>query len=338
MKESMPLVSVIVTTYNHEKTIAQTLESILNQKCSFNFEIIIGEDCSKDNTRKICNEYKNNYPTQINLLLNENNKGVIDNYFDCFLASKGEYIADCAGDDYWIDPLKLQKQIDILNTHKDVTIVHTNWKELNVSKQIIINDARGKKRGYKKQLISGKDLVLSIVTQTSTPHIHLCTACFRKDILLNFYQNDTTLFRNKEFKCEDLQIAFALSYSGNIWYMDDETLMYRTGQESMGYSFDNKKQFNFIMGVTYLTYYITQNYNVADKKIQHYYQERFYELLMYAFREEDKEMVSKVELFSKRINEPFKGKTNFLHFILLHSLLYIPAKRIRDLIVAIKNL
>ena len=96
-----PLVSVLVATYNQEKYIAQTLDCILMQQCSFEFEIIIGEDCSTDKTREICLEYQAKYPDQIVLCLNEYNKGLLDNYFDIFLKTKGKYIADCGGDDYW---------------------------------------------------------------------------------------------------------------------------------------------------------------------------------------------------------------------------------------------
>ena len=112
-------VSVIVLTYNQENTIKRTLDSILSQKCNFNFEIIIGDDCSTDSTVRICQEYQSSYPTIIRLICNETNKGVVKNYYNCILASKGKYIADCAGDDYWVTTTKLQKQYDILE--KDPT-------------------------------------------------------------------------------------------------------------------------------------------------------------------------------------------------------------------------
>ena len=79
------MISVVVVTYNQEKTIARTLDSILCQRCHLPIEIVIGEDASTDNTRAICEDYAKRYP-QIRLFSNPQNKGVADNYIDCLLA------------------------------------------------------------------------------------------------------------------------------------------------------------------------------------------------------------------------------------------------------------
>ena len=121
------LISVIVATYNQEDTIRRTLDSILMQQCHIPYEIVIGEDCSTDSTRSICEEYVKEHPDTIRLFANKKNKGVINNYIDCILECRGKYIADCAGDDFWTDPLKLEKEVTILETHDDVTLVHTDW-------------------------------------------------------------------------------------------------------------------------------------------------------------------------------------------------------------------
>ena len=93
------LISVIVITYNQERTIGRTLDSILNQRCHLPLEIIIGEDASIDNTRKICETYAERFPKMVKLMEKAPNKGIVDNYFDCLLTCKGKFIADCAGDD-----------------------------------------------------------------------------------------------------------------------------------------------------------------------------------------------------------------------------------------------
>ena len=89
------LISVVVCTYNQEDTIARTLDSILMQQCHVPYEIIIGEDCSTDQTLSVCEAYASKFPDKIRLIANKPNKGIIDNYFDCILASNGQYIADC---------------------------------------------------------------------------------------------------------------------------------------------------------------------------------------------------------------------------------------------------
>jgi glucosyltransferase len=101
-------ISVIVATYNQEDTIARTLDSVLMQQCHVPIEIILGEDCSTDGTLAVCQRYADEHPDVIRLIANKQNKGLVDNYFDCMLAAQGKYIADCAGDDFWTDPLKLE--------------------------------------------------------------------------------------------------------------------------------------------------------------------------------------------------------------------------------------
>ncbi len=114
-------ISVIVTSYNHEKYIRQCIDSILMQK-DVNFELIIGDDCSADNTRNILEEYKKNYPKIINLLSKTENLGVTKNIKRCLNAVKGEYVAFCEGDDYWTDPLKLLKQSNYLKERNNCSI------------------------------------------------------------------------------------------------------------------------------------------------------------------------------------------------------------------------
>ena len=108
------IISVIVLTYNQEKTIGRTLDSILMQKCHLPIEIELRDDCSNDATDAVCKRYAEKYPSIIRYRQNKQNKGIIDNYFDTLLECRGRYIADCAGDDFWIDPLKLEKEVNIL--------------------------------------------------------------------------------------------------------------------------------------------------------------------------------------------------------------------------------
>jgi glycosyltransferase involved in cell wall biosynthesis len=116
---SGPLVSVCVITYNHERYIRQTLDGILMQETTFKYEVIVGEDCSPDNTREILLEYKEKHPETIHLILHEENVGMNKNAEAVWRRCRGKYLAYCEGDDYWTDPLKLQKQIDFLEGHPD---------------------------------------------------------------------------------------------------------------------------------------------------------------------------------------------------------------------------
>lgn len=137
-----PLVSVCIQTYQHVHHIEQCLQSVLCQQTSFPFEIILGEDDSTDGTRDICIRYKEKFPNVVNLFLrDEKNKIWIEgektgryNFISNLQAAKGKYIALLDGDDYWIDHLKLQKQVDFLESNPDYTLCFGNYRNLKNGK------------------------------------------------------------------------------------------------------------------------------------------------------------------------------------------------------------
>ncbi|MCR6545242.1 glycosyltransferase [Dehalobacterium formicoaceticum] len=116
------LVSVICITYNHENYIGDAIEGFIMQQTDFDFEILIGEDCSTDGTRKVIESYANQYPEKIKLITSDQNVGMIENYRRVYAKSSGKYIAECEGDDYWTDPQKLQKQVDFMEAHPECSM------------------------------------------------------------------------------------------------------------------------------------------------------------------------------------------------------------------------
>ncbi|MDI3520439.1 MAG: hypothetical protein PWR04_427 [Anaerophaga sp.] len=127
-KPDTPLVSVWMITYNHERYIAQAIEGVLMQKTNFKIELVIGEDCSTDNTAQIIKEYEKKYPQIIKPRFNQTNLGVIPNMIKTLNECTGKYIALCEGDDYWTDPYKLQKQVDFLEDNREYSICFHNVK------------------------------------------------------------------------------------------------------------------------------------------------------------------------------------------------------------------
>lgn len=127
------MVSVLMITYGHEKYIRQAIESILMQECDFNYELIVANDCSPDKTDEIINEIiKSNSKGHLIKYINRSkNIGMQSNYIDAYYNCKGEYIATCEGDDYWTDPLKLQKQVDFLETNADYILHSGNALNIN---------------------------------------------------------------------------------------------------------------------------------------------------------------------------------------------------------------
>lgn len=126
MSNNSPLlVSINCITFNHEKFVRQSLEGFLMQKTNFNFEVLIHDDASSDNTAKIIKEYEDKYPEIIKPIYqteNQYSKNVSIFRDFQYPRVKGKYIALCEGDDYWIDPLKLQKQVDLMESNHSLSM------------------------------------------------------------------------------------------------------------------------------------------------------------------------------------------------------------------------
>lgn len=122
-------VSVVLKTYNHERFIRQALDSILMQETTFDFDIVITEDCSNDSTQAILVEYQLRYPGRISLMLSERNLN--SNYVTrrAIEAAQGEYLALLDGDDYWISREKLERQVSFLDSNPDCALCchAVNW-------------------------------------------------------------------------------------------------------------------------------------------------------------------------------------------------------------------
>jgi glycosyltransferase involved in cell wall biosynthesis len=117
-----PKVSIISTTYNHEKYIRAALDGFIAQKTNFSFEVIIADDHSKDKTPKIIQEYADKYPHLIKTIIRSKNMGVVANMVDVLQRARGKYIAICEGDDFWTDEKKLQTQVDFMDSHPDCAL------------------------------------------------------------------------------------------------------------------------------------------------------------------------------------------------------------------------
>ena len=123
-------VSICIITYNQDKYMERTIESALMQQCNFSYEIIISDDCSTDSTKAIIARYAAQYPQLIKAYYAGNNLGMLRNWEKALKLCTGKYIALLEGDDFWNDPLKLQKQFDILEANPDCVISFTNASNL----------------------------------------------------------------------------------------------------------------------------------------------------------------------------------------------------------------
>jgi len=213
------IVSVCMITYNHEDYIEQAINGVLMQQRNFILELIISNDCSSDASHKIIHNIINNHTKSIIIkYFNHNkNKGMMDNFIFTLKKCSGKYIAVCEGDDYWTDPLKLQKQVDFLEANTDYSICFHKVKLLSG------NDIR-----------DADDITISRYNEIDNLPIDV------NDLLRhgNFIHTPSVLFRNQimdlpfEFNFSpigDYLLYIIVSQKGFIKRLDDTMAVYRKG-------------------------------------------------------------------------------------------------------------
>ncbi len=176
-----PVVSVCVQTYQHARFIATCLDSIVSQETNFEFEVLVGEDRSRDGTRDVCMEYARKYPHLIRLFLHDRSNqitinGTVTGRFNLyhnFTSSQGRYIAICEGDDFWVDRQKLQKQVEFLDNHQEFMFSFHNAIPVDAEDRPIGSPVLGE--GFhsdysQEQILSGARLPTASV-------------CFRRDLI-----------------------------------------------------------------------------------------------------------------------------------------------------------
>ena len=134
-------VSIICTNYNKGDWVREAMDSFLNQKTNFDFEIIIIDDASTDHSYGIIQEYQKKFPEKVRTFRNEVNLGITRTWKKVCQEAKGQYIARCDSDDFWTDPLKLQKQVDLLDASTDSLWSNTEFDMVDLDGNLIQKDA-----------------------------------------------------------------------------------------------------------------------------------------------------------------------------------------------------
>lgn len=264
----MPKVSVIMITYNQEKTIGAALDSVLAQKCDFKYEIELSDDCSTDRTAQICEEYARHYPDRIRFRRNLHNLGARDNYFDTLVRCRGKYVADLAGDDIWTDRTKLARQAAVLDAAPEVTLVHTAWKFLHDATGELSSPSFTGNEAWLQSEVDGRMLLKPLLCSKNAMAIHSCTAMFRKEVFDRAYADNRSLFRSSDYPCEDLQLLCEIASRGRVAYLPEVTLHYRVGHDSqLTSSVDPVKAFPFYLGTLRLRRHLQQHYGLVDPEI-----------------------------------------------------------------------
>lgn len=207
-----PLASIVVTTYNQEDSLPATLDSLVSQKTTFMYEIVVGEDCSTDGTRTVLMDYAKRYPEIIRPILNGTNLGILSNYISTLSQCKGKYIAGCAGDDFWNDSEKLQLQVDIMEKYSEIGLVYTD---------VNIDSVTTGERFVRKCQDPHKELFTQLLLGC---FITAPTVCYRSELLKYV---DYNKFAKLGFTMEDYPTWLTFSLHTKFYHLQRPTVTYR---------------------------------------------------------------------------------------------------------------
>lgn len=223
INKKIPKVSVCVVTYNQEKYIKQCLQSIVDQETDFDFEIIVGDDCSTDGTRKIIMEFVEKFPDKFKILFHPQNIGAAFNYARTHELAAGDYVAHMDGDDLML-PGKLQKQVDVFAENNDCVIVTHDMQILNKDNSI-------NKRTFKKHK-AGINTIWDLYR--TLPFFAHSSKMVKRDVeskVLGLISKNTI----------DIELHVGMAEQGNIYHIDEPLGVYRVG---VGISSNTKKSIN----------------------------------------------------------------------------------------------
>ena len=249
------VVSISCITYNHAPFIRQCLDGFMMQKTDFAFEVLIHDDASTDGTTEIIKEYEARYPDVIKPIYEEENqwvKGRRGSAVFNFPRARGKYIALCEGDDYWTDPLKLQKQVDFLDANEEYGLSFTRvsfWQDG------VLKQAKNVEEVVAKH---ANDLYSYMLLRSI---IYSPTTCFRRSFLDAYCNVDE--YVRLDFKTFDYPVWLSLARFSKVHYLPDDTAVYRISGASISNTSDVSKRLKFELAVIKIRHYVIGLYGTG---------------------------------------------------------------------------
>lgn len=247
-----PLVSVIVTTFNHEPYLAAALDAILSQRCDFGVEIIVGEDCSNDNTLAICRNYAEQHPDRIKLIASTENVGWRKNYRRCVEAASGQYVAFCDGDDYWCDEERLAEQVALMEQNRNIGLCYTLAERRNEKGEIVGHFPLGE--GH-----------TSLDAMLHDWCVENCTTMARRDAVLDYYTTEKPEYR-PEWLTEDLPMWLYVAAHYKVAYIGRVTAVHRVFADSVSHSTSLAKRLLFCDSSSNIKLWFDERYNHSHQR------------------------------------------------------------------------
>lgn len=208
------MVSILTTAYNHEKYIAETLESLLKQNTKYSYEIIIHDDASTDGTSEIIRKYADKYPEKICPIYqkeNQHSKGKsVYNFMIPYI--RGKYVAQCEGDDFWCDENKIEKQVEYMENHPECSYCFCNSYKVNLDSKVIGEQSPVEK----SRIFSSREII-------AAPEVFLATAG------VMYRWEDAKKFSEKFLAGEagDIPLRNFLMLKGNAYGFEERMCCYR---------------------------------------------------------------------------------------------------------------
>lgn len=293
------IVSISCITYNQAAYIRECIDGFLMQKTSFPFEILIHDDCSTDGTTEIIQEYAEKYPDIIKPLYEtenqyQNGKPAGSAVWN-FPRAKGKYIAICEGDDYWIDPLKLQKQVDFLEANQEYGMCYGKVERYNEKKRCVTGISGNNRCSFK-----------DIIKANQIPTL---TALFKKEFFNSYVEKILPDANN--WKMGDKPLWLWISLNSKIFFMNEVLGVYRILPDSASHTRDFKKWLDFIISACDISFYFLKLANRNDSLLKSKY---------YAFQIMNcicTKNYSHINEFRKKLKNNYKLKFNFDGFLQL---------------------
>ncbi len=241
------MLSVVMTTYNHERYLAEAIESVLRQRTTFAVELVIGEDCSSDSTRSIAESYAESYPQLIRLLPSERNVGMRANYRRTIEATRGRYVAILDGDDYFTDCDKLQMQVELMERESDVGMCYTRSERI---------DEQGNVTTYPEGTCSESFEAMLWCNPAEN-----ATVVARRELVLRYYSEVEPERLHPEWLTDDLPMWIWFAATGRYRAIERTTAVHRILRSSVSHSPDYRRRIAFCDSMADISIWFDKNYN-----------------------------------------------------------------------------